>query len=213
MTEPAVTLSDYALALEGIILLMLLQRADGRSARLRLWLSLFFASASVASLCGGTVHGFFLDKQMLGHAILWRATLLATGLTAVATWAIGAELLVSQRVAHWVRVAAMIQFVLYCVAVLFYTQEFWVAIAMNLPAVVFLLGTLGAAYLREKRRGLFLAAGGLALSLTAALLQQLRVGIHPVYFNHNVLYHVLQALVLYLLFLGSRSLREPQSVH
>jgi hypothetical protein len=67
--------------------------------------------------------------------------------------------------------------------------------------------------LREKRRGLFLAAGGLALSLAAALLQQLRVGIHPVYFNHNVLYHVLQALVLYLLFLGSRSLREPQSVH
>ncbi len=71
MTEPDVTLTDYALALEGILFLVLLQRGHARPWGLRSWFSLFFASVSAASLCGGTVHGFFLDEQTLGHTILW----------------------------------------------------------------------------------------------------------------------------------------------
>ena len=76
MTEPDVTLTDYALAMEGILFLILLQRGRARSWGMRSWFSLFFASVSAASLCGGTVHGFFLDEQTLGHTILWPTTLL-----------------------------------------------------------------------------------------------------------------------------------------
>ena len=126
-------------------------------------------------------------------------------------WAIGAELLRSQTAARWVIVAATVQFAVYCIVVLVLTQKFWVSIAINLPAVVFLLFVLSGAYLREKWRGLLLAAAGLALSLVAALLQQLGVGMNAVYFDHNVLYHVLQAFVLFLLFLGGRSLLQSQT--
>jgi len=204
MTEPDVTLTDYALALEGILFLVLLQRGRARPWGLRSWFSLFFASVSAASLCGGTVHGFFLDEQTLGHTILWPTTLLMIGVTALSAWAIGAKLLFSRRVARWVLVVAVLQFAFYCIVVLFRTEEFWVAILDNLPAVLFLIIALGLTYRREKQRSLLLAAGGLALNLVAALLQQLGIGIHPVYFNHNALYHVLQAVALFLFFLGSR---------
>jgi len=43
---------------------------------------------------------------------------------------------------------------------------------------------------------------GLALSAVAALLQASRVAIHPIYFDHNAVYHVLQAIALVLLYLG-----------
>lgn len=204
MTEPDVALTDYALALEGILFLVLLQRGRARSWGMRSWFSLFFASVSAASVCGGTVHGFFLDEQTLGHMILWPTTLLAIGVTALSAWAIGAKLLFSRRVARWVLVVAVLQFAFYCIVVLFRTEEFWVAILDNLPAVLFLIIALGLAYRREKQRSLLLAAGGLAWNLVAALLRQLGIGIHPVYFNHNALCHVLQAVALFLFFLGSR---------
>src|SRR2546422_6430208 len=53
--------------------------------------ALFFGSAAVASLAGGTVHGFFLDVRTLGNAVLWRITLIAIGVTAASAWAIGAR--------------------------------------------------------------------------------------------------------------------------
>jgi hypothetical protein len=39
-------------------------------------------------------------------------------------------------------------------------------------------------------------------SILAALLQQARVSIHPVYFNHNAVYHVVQGIALVLLYRG-----------
>jgi hypothetical protein len=206
ITEPYVTLTDYALALEGINSLVLLQRDRADPRGLRSWFSLFFASVIAASLCGGTVHGFFLDEQTQGHTILWPTTLFALGVTALSAWMIGAKLLFSSRVARYVLVLAILQFVFYSIAVLSRTEEFGVAIVNNLLAICFLIIAIGWAYLREKQRNLLLAAGGLILNLAAGLQQQIGIGIHPVYFNHNALYHVLQAIALYLFFLGSRRL-------
>ena len=45
------------------------------------------------------------------------------------------------------------------------------------------------------------------LSVLAALLQQARIAIHPVYFDHNALYHVVQAAALVLLYFGFRAVR------
>ena len=90
MTEPDVTLTDYALAVECLIFAVILHRKKSRYVRLGRWFTLFFASVCAASLFGGTVHGFFLDADSLGHAVLWPTSLLAIGLTAMTAWAIGA---------------------------------------------------------------------------------------------------------------------------
>ena len=79
MTEPDVALTDYLLALEGVLFVALLLRRYQTIGHLHVWFTVFFAAASVASLCGGTVHGFFHDEQSAGYAILWRATLLPQG--------------------------------------------------------------------------------------------------------------------------------------
>jgi hypothetical protein len=205
MTEPNVALTDYALALECGLFVVFLQLGQARWRELRSWLLVFFASVSAASVCGGTVHGFFPDSQSVGSAILWPATLLALGVSALSAWVMGAKLLFSIRVARWVLVAAVIQFVLYSVVVVrFGAADFRIAIMDYFPAILFLLIALFLEYWRERRASLLLAAAGLVLTLVAALLQQLGVGIHPVYFNHNAFYHVLQAAALLLFFLGGR---------
>src|SRR5689334_2512467 len=102
ITEPAVTLTDYGLAIECALFTYLLSSRGDRHQRLRPWFVLFFASASVAALTGGTAHGFFPNVETTGYAVLWPATFLALGVTALAAWAIGARIQFSGAVADWI---------------------------------------------------------------------------------------------------------------
>jgi hypothetical protein len=63
----------------------------------------------------------------------------------------------------------------------------------------------------QRRRSDFLAAGiaGVALTFVAAAVQHGRIGLHPRYFNHNALYHLIQAFALLLIFLAARGLLKP----
>ena len=81
------------------------------------------------------------------------------------------------------------------------------AIAAYLPAALFLLAVFVSA---GHRRGRSNVSGtvGLALTFVAAAVQQLHIALHPVYFNHNALYHVIQGIAIVLLFLGARQLLE-----
>ena len=72
--------------------------------------------------------------------------------------------------------------------------------------MLFLMIALGVTYRRERHWTVLAAAGGLAFTLLAGELQHFRVGIHPLYFNHNALSHVFQAVALLLLFLGANHL-------
>ena len=197
MTEPDVALTDYALAIECTVFAYLLYRKE---------LKVFFGSAAVASLAGGTVHGFFLDARTLGNAVLWRITLIAIGVTAASAWAIGARVLFPAPTARRITIAAAAALAAYCVVTLFITQEFRAAVVFYLPAVVFLLVALAVAYARARERGILVAVVGLGLMFIAAAVQQARIALHPRYFNHNALYHLIQALALWLLFLGLRRL-------
>jgi hypothetical protein len=201
MHEPDVVLTDYLLALVSVVFAVLIVRRRAAAA-LHVWLAIYFAMAAVASACGGTVHGFFPDEHSLGAAILWRTALVAIGVATLATWTIGAQLLFSPGGARWITIAAALQLAVYVPVVLFVTQDFRVAIADNLPALLFLILALVLAYRRHARAGLLVAAGGLVLTLVAATLQQLKVGIDPRYFNYNAVFHTLQAIALLLFFLG-----------
>ena len=47
---------------------------------------------------------------------------------------------------------------------------------------------------------------GVILSFVAATIQYLEISIHPVYFNFNALYHVIQGISLAIIFLSFHSL-------
>ena len=206
MTEPDVTLTDYALALECAVFAWLIWQPGIGERDVRRWMTLFFASLSASSLLGGTVHGFFLDPASRGYVVLWPLTLLGIGLTALSGWAIGAHLVVRPEAARRIIWLALLQLALYSLAVMFVSQAFWVAVANYLPAALFLLVALVVVARRGELAGATIGAWGLVLSFVAAAIQVLQISVHPVYFNHNSLYHAVQAVALALILVGCRRL-------
>ena len=97
----------------------------------------------------------------------------------------------------------------YAAVIVFVTDAFWVAVAGYLPAAAFLLVAFLRAAVRRRASWARLGAYGLALSFAAAAIQHFRIALHPVYFNHNALYHLVQAVALALLFMASRGLLAP----
>jgi hypothetical protein len=204
ITEPDVTLTDYGLALEcGVCAYLLWYRGDPAQ-RLRIWFTLFFGAVGLAALLGGTVHGFFLDVTTTGYRLLWPATLLAIGLAGLAAWGIAATIQFSGPAARAIPALAGILLAGYAALVISGMQEFLIAIAFYLPAAAFLLGVLVLTYRRTASRQVLAATAGLGLTLVASGLQQAGVGLHPLYFNHNALYHLIQAVALLLIFWGAR---------
>lgn len=204
LTEPAVALTDFALAIECAVFVALLTRGDAGDRKLRLWFIVFFASAGFASLLGGAVHGFFPDRTSEGRRILWQATLLAILVTSLAAWNIGADLLMTARNATIVRRLAILQVVIFSFVVMFVKAEFFIPITAYIPATLFLLIGLISAYRTRRLPALRWGIAGLGLTFLAAAVQRLNIGFHPHYFDHNALYHVIQGAGLWMIFLGAR---------
>lgn len=218
MTEPDVALTDYGLAIECAVLVYLLYRRRDRDEHgrpLRFWLALFLGSGGVGALIGGTVHGFFSDAGTAGAAILWPTSLLAIGASALAAWVIGARIQFSEAVARRIEIAAALEFAAYGFVVLFGARAFTIAVINYLSAAMFLLVVFLLAYRRTRERLVLVGTLGLAATFVAAGIQQGGVGLHLMSFDHNALYHVIQAGALLMLFLGfrwfvvSRGVRGP----
>jgi len=205
LTEPDVALTDYGVTLECAMLTGLLFRREPARRGLRNLFALLFASAGVAALAGGTVHGFFLRESALG-AILWRIVLLAVGLTALAGWSIGGRLLFPERTARLVEVLAAVECAAYTFVVLAIDQSFWIAIANYAPSVFFVAFSFLVAYRRHGEGPLLAGLVGLLLMIAGAIVQRLRLAVHPAYLNHNALFHVIQMAAFLLVFVAGRHL-------
>ena len=206
ITDPAVTLTDYGLAIECAILLALLARPQASDETLRLWFLVFFAAAAAASLFGGTVHGFFKAADSPGRAILWPLTLLSILLSGLAAWFAAARLELQPRAERWARITATAVIMLLAAQVMFATRNFAIAIVGYLPSTLFLLFALVSAYRRRKERSIAWGIAGLSLTLVAALVQRLRIAVHPVYLDHNAFYHVIQGVGFWMIYKAARYL-------
>ena len=110
-----------------------------------------------------------------------------------------------------IRLFALAYLLGYSAYVVFWDQRFMFAILNYLPATFFLfLSFLRQIRLGEKRPGLF-GAASVVLTLVAAAIQQLQIAIHPIYFNQNALYHLLQAAALALLMVAFRGLMAQEA--
>ncbi len=114
-----------------------------------------------------------LAEEALGAVILWPAALLAIGVAAVAAGGFAATLRFGPAVTRGIALAAGAGFAGYAAAVLLVSEAFLLAIAAYLPAALF----LALALAREYRR----------------------TGARPA----RLLYHLIQAAALWLLFLGA----------
>ena len=205
-------MTDFGLAIETAILAWLLYRSKAPASSLKTAFIAFYLFICMTAIYGGTFHGFFADRSRFG-AIAWLGVMAGIGLTGYAAWRIGALLLFSPTIANRIFVAAAIGFVAYWLLVMFYSQNFALAIAYYLPAVVFL--TIGFAVQLKRRRdsAALLGTVGMLLTFLAAGVQHFGIALHPHYFNHNALYHLIQGIALLLVFVAARRLvaNQPES--
>jgi hypothetical protein len=204
MTQVDVSLTDYGLAAECLCFAYLIARFRTRTSSLPVVFIVFFFSIAIAAAAGGTVHGFFLDESSLGYRILWPFTLIVMGITALSGVHIGTALHFSRSTAASINRVALAIFVTYFAIVLFIRRDFLIAILDYLPALVFVGGAFLLSHRRQKKPAFLIGFLGVCTMLFAAAAQQAKVGIDPRYFDHNALYHVLQAIALFMVFLAAR---------
>ena len=203
LLEPDVSLTDLGLALEctGFVVWLFRRRAaEGPFWR---WFVLFFAATGFAAFLGAISHGFVPDTRSTLSQILWLGIFAAVGMAALSCWAIGSGLLFSDRTTRRLLSAVLVVFGIFLIEFIRSDRSFFVVILNYLPAAIFLLIALVIAY--RARREAYLRAGiwGVVLTFVAAFVQQNGIGVHKVYFNHNALYHAVQAVALYLIFIAA----------
>ena len=199
--EPAVTLTDYALALLCAAVVWLLWRGRGFG-KPRFWMVVFFAGAGLAALFGGTVHGFFDLEGTRENYALWSATMVSIGVAALGAWGLGARMVLREGLGSALIGLATVEFLAYSAAVLAGYHDFEIAVLQYLPATVFLTLALAVANRRKPHRGYRIALFGMLLTYAGAAVQLFGLAAHPVYFDHDAVYHVVQAAALVFVYRG-----------
>ena len=188
--EPATLATDLLLAaVAGSLAFRLTQRIapESRAAR---WWSIALTLTAASAFVGGTYHGFAPNLAATPAQLWWLVTLWLVSL-------ISAAMTVS-----WIHevIRPSARKIFFAVAIL--KLLVFAALAANRPAfttVIFDYGSslllwLGAALILRRAWSAWMIAA-IALSVIAALVQQLHLAPAP-WFNHNDLYHVLQAIAL-----------------
>ncbi|MFY9342746.1 MAG: hypothetical protein WAT39_09670 [Planctomycetota bacterium] len=204
LTEPDVALTDWLLTLECMVFVLLLAARPRQPLR-DCFLGIF-GCIGTASLLGGIVHGCFAAPTSFGHRLLWPITLVTLVAMAAFVWLAGVQLLVAPACRRLARCVAAATFPLGAGYVVFVDASFWVVVCTYFPAVVWLAAGYVAEVRRRRDRRLVLGLLGLLLTLVAGGLQQTGVALHPRYFDHNALYHAVQAIALLLVFRSTREL-------
>lgn len=194
--EPATFLTDCLLAGLALTLAWRL-RPGGGAAR---WWRHTFTLTGVSALVGGTFHGFAPNASVPVQALWWLATLwLISGVSACLLLGLIAEVAPAGHRTFWrVVVVAKLALALVVAAL---RPEFVVAIVdYGIALAAWLLAALSVS---RRWRGWMLA--GIGLSVGAAIVQQSGWPRLPL-FNHNDLYHLIQAIGLIAFFQGARRL-------
>ncbi len=171
--------------------------------------ALIFGCLCASSVTGGSYHGFFPGgTEGPGGWAVWITTMLILGVAASLAWILFFVLLGGARGLRGVVVAVGGAFLVYAYVVVRIDPSFRVsAIASAAPVLAVLVLMLVRA-VRDGHRNATLASAAIVLMLAAAVLQQLHVGLHPVWFNHNALYHLLEGIALAVLFVALRAARS-----
>jgi hypothetical protein len=208
LLEPDVALTDFGLAAECALFAAWLAWRGAAGSALRFWFVVLFAALGIGALLGGITHGFLPDAATGPARVVWKATLIAIGIAAWASWAVGAHVLFAEGKARRLATCGGVLFALNVAVIVYVSQAYLVAVAFYGPAIVFALIAFVIAYRASGRRLLLPAIAGLALSLVAAAIQQTETGVPSLGLSHNAFYHLVQAAGLLLIFLTARSLAQ-----
>ena len=204
--EPDVALTDLALSVETGIFAFFFARIVTEN-HLRISTSILFCFLSASSLLGAMYHGFFpLRTETQIGWIIWIATMLSIGGAATMVWILIGVLM--HKSLRWIVPGSLFLLEGYLLFLLFIDFHFWVSVAFSIPPLLALLFVFLSVGFRERSTAAVFGVISILLMFVASALQQKHVGIHPIYFNFNALYHLIQGIALALLFYSLRFLQE-----
>jgi hypothetical protein len=204
MYEPDVTLTDYLIAVECLAIAGLLINARLANVAARRALIGLFASLGLAGVLGGTSHGFFPEGEGFASSVIWAGTLLAIGTAAWSGWAVFAWTSFEPGPARVISGAAGLIFCLYAFYIVAIDQAYLVAILHYAPASLALLVVFFIRAVQSRALLAWTGFCGVLLTFVAAGVQQAGLALHPLYFNHNAAYHMIQFIALFLFYKGAR---------
>ena len=206
--DPDVAVTDLGLAILGAYLGWRLWNTPGRDALLKNGAILMGGLAS-AAFWGAVFHAFFPAGTATPPGLLaWVPVVLSIVVAATAMLDLSLRLLLPAIQLHVRRSIVAAYAVGFAVVVLLVHESFSSIVYFYTPALVLLLIAAGQQAIRRRDTGWTLIATGLIMSAGAAMLQQAKVAVHPVYFDHNAVYHVVQSVAILFLYFGWR--RAPE---
>ncbi|HEY7193168.1 MAG TPA: hypothetical protein VH439_05450 [Gemmatimonadales bacterium] len=190
--EPDVVFSDLALTLLGGYFAARLKQSTG---------AIIMAALASAALWGAIFHAFFPTRTATPAGFgVWM--LVAFSIIVVAAALLGFCLSLLGARASARRTVIAVYAACCAVLVLFVDESFAMIVRFYAPVLLLAIALAAREAVRTGGAAWRWIAGGLVLSAVAALAQQYRVALHPAYFNHNAVYHVIQAAALVLLYFG-----------
>jgi hypothetical protein len=200
--EPDVAFTDLGLAILGGYFGWRLATAPEGGA-LRRGGAVIMGGLASAAFWGAIFHAFFPAKTTTPPGFLaWVPVVLSIVIVAATLLGLALSLLAPRLAFPLSRTIVLVYAFSFAAVVLLVDDSFGSIVRFYGPTLVLMLVAAVLQAVRTRSAGWMLIAGGFAISILAALLQQAEVSIHPVYFNHNAVYHVVQGIALVLLYRG-----------
>jgi hypothetical protein len=210
--EPDVAGTDAALAiLAGYLGWRLGVGAAGR--RLQRTGAILLGALASAAAWGAVFHAFFPSGTTTpAGSLAWKPVALSIVVAGATMLDLGLSLLLPRLAPALRGLVVLIYAAAFAAVVLLLDDSFTSIVRFYVPTLILLLLAAARQAVRSQSAGWRLILSGLLLSSAAAVLQQARVVLHPVYFDHNAVYHVVQTIAVVFLYLGWQRAPDPARV-
>jgi hypothetical protein len=200
--DPDVVYTDLALAVLGAYLAWRLIRRAPESAFARRGVWLMGALAS-AAFWGAVFHAFFPENTATRAGYLaWVPVVLSIVVVSATLAALAVHLLMPAMSSGMRRVVVLVYALAFVAVTLLIDESYGTIVRFYAPALILFLVAAARRASAGLERGWWLLAAAIVVSMVAAVVQQARVVLHPVYFDHNALYHVVQGIALVMIYVG-----------
>jgi len=192
--DPVVVVTDLGLALLGGYFAWRLWRGPG---------AILMAGLASAAFWGAVFHGFFpAGTATRPGFVVWLAVAFSILVVACALLHMVITLLGARLTAGAGRAITTVYCLTSIAVVLFVDESFATIVWLYAPVLMLALAAAAFEAARSHSPAWGLIALGLALSALAALAQRASVVLHATYFDHNAVYHLIQAAALVVLYAG-----------
>ncbi|MEW6495274.1 MAG: hypothetical protein AB1589_22575 [Cyanobacteriota bacterium] len=213
ITEPMTMLTDYAIAAETSLFAVLLVRvAHFHRHKCHWFWAATFSAVALASIAGGTYHGFTLYLEGTTKGILWQVTVYSISLASFLMLSGTIIASVPSQLQQWFLVGSGLKF-LYVVGSLYFIdaaaidKSFAYVVADYISAMVVVLILQAYAAYRCKSQSAGWIIAGILVSFVATGIQQSGFMLAK-NFNHNDIYHIIQMIAFYLFYRGAHLLKD-----